>query len=75
MFNYIKLKAENKRLKEELEKKELTIQYLNGCVSRANSRYMNLLNFINGKFAGYAQLDFPNSQLEGQMSISDILEN
>lgn len=67
-FKIKRLKSENKRLKELVAQKELTIQYLNGCVSKANLRYVELLKSCDS-------LDFPNSQLEGQMSISDILEN
>ena len=74
MFNIIKLRAENKRLKSELEQKEITIQYLNACVSRANRRYINLLHFTDERFS---TLDFPNSSVEddNQISINDILEN
>lgn len=67
-FKIMQLKAENKKLKELVAQKDLTIQYLNSCVSKANSRYVELVNSCDS-------LDFPNSELYGQMSISDILEN
>ena len=79
MFNYFKLKAENKRLKAELDQSKLVIQYLNSCVSKANRRALNhkaeaeTLRAVLASHVSY--LDFPNSQVEGQMSISDILEN
>ena len=77
MFNIIKLRAENKRLKKELAQKEITIQYLNACVNKANRRYLNLLHFVEGKSEYSHHLDFPNSSVEseGQISIHDILEN
>ena len=73
-FKIKRLRAENKRLKEELEQKEITIQYLNACVSWANKRYKDLYMKIAGK---YMIIDFPNSSVEaeGQISINDILEN
>lgn len=79
MFNIIKLRAENKRLKEELEQKEITIQYLNACVSRANKRYIDLVKhaiFPMEFIKSCEGLDFPNSSVEaeGQISIHDILE-
>jgi len=61
IFENIKLRSENKRLKEELEQKDQTIQYLNTCVSRANRRYTNLLHFTD---EGFSKLDFPNSSVE-----------
>ena len=74
MFNIIRLRAENKRLKEELAQKDITIQYLNGCVFKANKRYTDLyMKMVRpSEF-----LDFPNSSVEaeGQISIHDILEN
>ena len=79
MFNIIKigmLRAENKRLKEELAQKDITIQYLNGCVNKANKRYLDLVNFVV-RPVPFESLDFPNSSVkaEGQISIHDILEN
>ena len=74
MFNIIKLRAENKRLKEELAQKDITIQYLNSCVFKANKRYTDLYMRVvrPSEF-----IDFPNSSVEaeGQISIHDILEN
>ena len=74
MFNIIKLKAENKRLKEELAQKEITIQYLNTCVFRANKRYNDLVMKV---VRPSTDIDFPNSSLEAdsQISIYDILQN
>ena len=81
MFNIIKLRAENKRLKEELAQKDITIQYLNGCVSKANRRTIyarqeaDALRAVLTSHVSY--LDFPNSSVEAdrQISINDILEN
>ena len=64
MFNIIKLQAENKRLKEELARKELTIQYLNGCVNKANKRYIDLLEASRIGVRAIQSLDFPNSSVE-----------
>ena len=72
MFSIIKLRAENKRLKEELAQKILTIQYLNSLVFKANSRYIALLN--EHKAIG-EDLNFPNTEPDNQISIHDILEN
>ena len=75
MFNIIKLQAENKRLKEELAQKDITIQYLNGCINKANRRSLDLLSKIL-TMRSCEDLDFPNSSLEDrQISIHDILEN
>ena len=79
MFNIIKigmLRAENKRLKEELAQKDITIQYLNGCVNKANRRYLELVKQVN-IMKSIDHLDFPNSSLEAdrQISIHDILKN
>ena len=77
MFNIIKLQAENKRLKEELVQKDVTIQYLNGCVNKANKRYIDLLVASRIGVRAIQSLDFPNSSVEAdrQISIHDILEN
>lgn len=80
MFNIIKLRAENKRLKEELAQKDITIQYLNGCVNKANKRYIDLVKhaiFPMEFIKSCESLDFPNSSVEaeGQISIQDILEH
>ena len=80
MFNIIRLRAENKRLKEELAQKETTIQYLNGCVNKANKRYIDLVKhaiFPMEFIKSCEGLDFPNSSVEseGQISIQDILEH
>lgn len=82
MFNIIRLRAENKRLKEELAQKDITIQYLNACVSKANKRYIELLKWYGLSpnnlevIKSIEGLDFPNSSVEGnQISIHDILEN
>lgn len=80
MFNIIKLRAENKRLKEELAEKETIIQYLNGCVNKANKRYIDLVKhaiFPMEFIKSCEGLDFPNSSVESdrQISIHDILEN
>lgn len=75
MFNIIKLRAENKRLKEELAQKDITIQYLNGCINKANRRSLDLLSKIL-TMRSCEDLDFPNSSVEDrQISIHDILEN
>ena len=75
MFNIIKLQAENKRLKEELAQKDITIQYLNGCINKANRRSLDLLSKTL-TMRSCEDLDFPNSSLEDrQISIHDILEN
>lgn len=76
MFNIIKLRAENKQLKEELAQKEMTIQYLNGCVNKANKRYLDLVMMVV-RPVPFKDLDFPNSSVEAdrQISIHDILEN
>lgn len=68
---------ENKRLKEELAQKDITIQYLNGCVNKANKRYIDLLTASRIGVRAIQSLDFPNSSVEaeGQISIHDILEN
>lgn len=74
MFNIIKLRSENKRLKEELASKNVTIQYLNACVSKANKRYIDLyMQMVRPA----SNIDFPNSSVEAysQISINDILEN
>ena len=79
MFNIVKLKAENKALKEMVDQKNTTIMYLNCCISKANRRalrYKQESDALRAVLASHVSyLDFPNSQLEGQMSISDILEN
>ena len=81
MFSIIKLRSENKRLKEELAQKELTIQYLNGCINKANKRTLYLKKEADALRAVLAShvsyLDFPNSSVEpdNQISIHDILEN
>ena len=76
MLEIFKLRAENKRLKEELAQKEITIQYLNGCVNTANKRYLDLVNMVV-RPVPFEDLDFPNSSVkaERQISIHDILEN
>lgn len=83
MFNIIKLRAENKRLKEEnknlkeeLEQKKIIIQYLNGCISKATERSVELLRKIL-TMKSCEDLNFPNSSEEAdrQISIHDILEN
>lgn len=75
-FKIKRLRAENKRLKEELAQKEITIQYLNGCVTKANRRYLEQIRQVE-IMKSIDHLDFPNSSLEseGQISIHDILEN
>lgn len=81
MFNIIKLRAENKRLKEELAQKDITIQYLNACINKANRRTIyarkeaDALRAVLGTKVSF--LDFPNSSVEAvrQISIHDILEN
>lgn len=75
-FKIKRLRAENNRLKEELVQKEITIQYLNGCINKANKRYTDLL-IASRRYYGISSLDFPNSSVEaeGQISINDILEN
>lgn len=77
MFSIIKLRSENKKLKEELAQKELTIQYLNACINKANRRYINLLEASRIGVRAIQNLDFPNSSVEpdNQISIHDILEN
>ena len=83
MFNIIKLRAENKRLKEELAQKDITIQYLNGCVNKANKRYIELKKqfgiFPNtlALLKSCENLDFsnPSEEADRQISIHDILEN
>lgn len=81
MFNIIKLRAENKRLKEELAQKDITIQYLNGCVNKANRRTIYARQEADALRAVLSTkvsfLDFPNSSVEpdNQISIHDILEN
>ena len=76
-FKIKRLRAENRRLKAELEQKEITIQYLNGCINKANRRYINLLTASRIGVRAVQALDFPNSSVESsdQISISDILEN
>lgn len=74
MFNIIKLRAENKRLKEELAEKETIIQYLNGCVNKANRRYLEQVRQVN-QMKSIDHLSFPNSEVDNQISIHDILEN
>lgn len=79
MLEIFKLRAENNRLKEEIAQKDMTIQYLNGCINKANRRSLDLLskilNMSSGKDLDF--LDFPNSSVEAdrQISIHDILEN
>lgn len=82
MFNTFKLKMqisalkkENKALRTELEQKNTIIKYLNGCVNKANQRYVDILNRY-GFIKSCESLNFPNSEEPpGQISISDILEN
>ena len=74
-FKIKRLRAENKRLKGELEQKKITIQYLNALVSRANRRYIELLKQSEA-LQSIDHLDFPNSSVEdNQISVYDILEN
>ncbi len=81
ILDIIKLRRENSKLKEELAQKEITIQYLNACVSKANRRTIyarqeaDALRAVLASHVSY--LDFPNSSVEaeGQISIHDILEN
>lgn len=80
MFNIIKLRAENKRLKEELAQKNITIQYLNGCVNKANRRTIEIqkqLDLVTTVLVKKTEeeIDFPNSSLAKQLSIHDILEH
>ena len=74
MLEIFKLRIENQRLKEELAQKDITIQYLNSCVFKANKRYTDLYMRVvrPSEF-----IDFPNSSVEAdrQISIHDILEN
>lgn len=73
-FKIKRLRAENKRLKEELAQKDIIIQYLNGCVNKANRRYLEQVRQVN-LMKSIDHLSFPNSESEGQISINDILEN
>lgn len=81
MFNIIKLRAENRRLTEELAQKEQTIQYLNACINKANKRtiyYKKEADALRAVLASHVSfLDFPNSSVEpeNQISINDILSN
>ena len=80
MFNTLKLRAENKRLKEELAEKETIIQYLNGCVNKANKRTIEIqkqLDLVTTVLVKKTEeeIDFPNSSLANQISIHDILEH
>lgn len=81
MLEIFKLRAENKRLieenkilREELEQKRTVIQYLNGCINKANRRYLEQLRQVN-LMKSIEELSFPNSEAERQISIHDILEN
>ena len=65
---------ENKRLKEELAQKDIIIQYLNGCVNKANRRYLEQVRQVN-QIKSIDHLSFPNSEVDNQISINDILEN
>lgn len=78
MFNIIKigmLRAENKRLKEELEQKEMTIQYLNALGSKKTKEIMSLRRKI--ALMGIANdVSFPNTEeVPEQISIQNILEH
>ena len=72
MFNIIKLRAENKRLKEELAQKEITIQYLNALVSRANRRYLEQVKQVEA-MKSIDHLDFPNSNNQERENLIDLL--
>ena len=82
MFSIIKLRSENKRLKEELAQKELIIQYLNACINKANKRTLEVqkqLDLIRtlDMVTSCSELDFPTASVEpdNQISIHNILEN
>lgn len=57
---------EIEELKKKLEQKEITIQYLNACVSKANNRYLELIKKQSNLFPNVLEfisscdgLDFP----------------
>lgn len=87
MFEYIRLrkqvaslKGENEVLRKELEQKNTIIQYLNGCVNKANKRTIEIqkqLDLVTNVLVKKTEenIDFPNSSLAKQISIHNILEH
>lgn len=83
MFNTWKLKRqvealrkENKDLRALVEQKNQTIMYLNGCVNKANQRYLQILQQTD-ILKNSSLIDFPNTESQpaiNQISIHDILE-
>ena len=73
-FKIKRLKEENKKLRSELEQKNQTIHYLNGCVNKANKRYLQMCRQVNF-LQNCDSLSFPNSETDKKISIYDILEN
>ena len=70
------LKKENKALRAQVEQKNQTIMYLNGCVNKANQRYLQILNQTD-ILKNSSLIDFPNTESQpalNQISIHDILE-
>lgn len=71
------LKKENKALRAQVEQKTQTIMYLNGCVNKANQRYLQILNQTD-ILKNSSLIDFPNTESQpalNQISIHDILEH
>lgn len=69
------LKKENIALRSQLMQKNQTIQYLNGCVNKANKRLLNVIS-QNELLKTGMDISFPNSEeVPEQISINDILEH